>query len=273
MTTAFAPHTAAAAFVAARRAARFLPGYPGPAPIDLAQGYAAQEVAIGLWPDRIAGWKIGRIPLDWEETLGQPRLAGPIFARNVWQAGDADVTPFPVFVGGFAAVEAEYVFRLGADAPSGKTTWTEDEAAELVATLHIGIEPAGSPLATINDLGPPVVVSDFGNNAGLILGPEISNWRARGWDSMRCETVIDGVRVGTGGASSIPGGPLSALRFLASHLAGRGRPLKAGDLISTGASTGIHDIVAGQAATVDFGRDGVLRCRAVAATPLPDGPP
>ncbi|MBB6250339.1 2-keto-4-pentenoate hydratase [Nitrospirillum iridis] len=272
MTAAFSPTAAAAAFVAARAAATALPGYPGPAPIDLAQGYAAQEAAIALWPDRIAGWKIGRIPLDWEETLGEPRLAGPIFAANVWMATDAIQTPFPVFVGGFAAVEAEYVFRLGADAPEGKTAWTEDEAADLVAALHIGIEPAGSPLATINDLGPPVVVSDFGNNAGLILGPEIADWRARGWDSMRCETFIDGVAVGAGGAPSIPGGPLSALRFLASHLAGRGRPLKAGDLISTGATTGIHDIVAGQEARVDFGRDGVLHCRAVPAA-APNTPP
>ncbi|TWB17209.1 2-keto-4-pentenoate hydratase [Nitrospirillum amazonense] len=272
MTATYSPSAAAAAFVAARRAARSLPGYPGPTPIDLAQGYAAQEVAIGLWPDRIAGWKIGRIPPDWEETLGEPRLAGPIFARNVWLAEGGAVTPFPTFVGGFAAVEAEYVFRLSTDAPAGKLSWTEDEAADLVGALHIGIEPAGSPLATINDLGPPVVVSDFGNNAGLILGPEISSWRARGWDSMRCETIIEGVRVGVGGAPSIPGGPLSALRFLASHLAARGRPLRSGDLVSTGATTGIHDIVAGQTAKADFGPDGVLHCRAVPATPL-DGPP
>ncbi|MDE1147830.1 MAG: 2-keto-4-pentenoate hydratase [Azospirillaceae bacterium] len=270
MTAAYVPAAAAAAFVAARQTAHALPGYPGPTPIDLAQGYAAQELAIALWPDRIAGWKIGRIPLDWEETLGEPRLAGPIFARAVWQAQGAAVTPFPVFQGGFAAIEAEYVFRLGTDAPAGKTTWTEAEAAELVATLHIGIEPAGSPLATINDLGPPIVVSDFGNNAGLILGPEIADWRGRSWDSMRCETVIEGKVVGRGGAAAIPGGPLSALRFLLTHLAGRGRPLKAGDLISTGATTGIHDIVAGQSGHVDFGPDGILHCR---AEPAASGPP
>ena len=34
----------------------------------------------------------------------------------------------------------------------------------------MGVEMAGSPLATINELGPTVVAADFGNNNGLILG-------------------------------------------------------------------------------------------------------
>ena len=51
--------------------------------------------------------------------------------------------------------------------------WTRAEARELVAAVHVGVETAGSPLATINDLGPCAIVADFGNNAGLIVGPEL----------------------------------------------------------------------------------------------------
>ena len=54
------------------------------------------------------------------------------------------------------------------------SSWTDAEAADMVGALHIGVEPASSPLATINELGPAVVVSDFGNNAGLLLGPEVA---------------------------------------------------------------------------------------------------
>ena len=76
---------------------------------------------------------------------------------------------------------------------------------------------------------------------------------------------IDGVVIGQGGASSIPGGPLDSLAFLLNLLHRRGRRLEAGQLISTGAATGVHDIRAGQAAVADFGPDGRIECQAVAA--------
>ncbi len=85
----------------------------------------------------------------------------------------------PVFAGGFAAVEAEYVFRLGAMRRPTSSTGPTTRRRRWSAALHVGVEPASSPLATINDLGPAVVVSDFGNNAGLMLGPEIADWRQR----------------------------------------------------------------------------------------------
>lgn len=71
------------------------------------------------------------------------------------------------------------MLRLGADAPAEQTHFTPDEAAQLPATLFIGVEIASSPLATINTLGPRVVISDFGNNNGLILGPEVTDWLRR----------------------------------------------------------------------------------------------
>ncbi|WP_394822194.1 2-keto-4-pentenoate hydratase [Pendulispora albinea] len=255
-------------FVEARRAMRALPEFPGPVPSDLATGYATQEIAISLWSDDVVGWKIGRVPPQYEAVLGAPRIAGPIFRRKLWTVPEGErneAIAFPVFVGGFAAVEAEYVVRVAHDAPPGKTDWTLDEARAMTAALHIGVEPAGSPLATINALGPTVVVSDFGNNNGLILGPEIRDWRSTPWQELPCETWIEGSRVGTGTAASVPGGPIEALRFLLEHLAHRNRPLKAGDLVTTGAATGIHDIEAGQSAVLRFGRCGELRCKAVAA--------
>jgi len=56
------------------------------------------------------------------------------------------------------------------------------------------------------------------------------------------------------------------------HAARRGRPLRAGQLISTGAATGIHDIAAGQVGRVSFGRYGAVGCRAFAATGQNGGP-
>ncbi|PZO55588.1 MAG: 2-keto-4-pentenoate hydratase [Alphaproteobacteria bacterium] len=252
------------AFVAARQEARPLDGFPGEQPRDLATSYKIQDEAIALWRDEVAGWKIGRVQPPQVASLGADRLAGPIFRRNVWVAKGAAVD-FPVFERGFAAVEAEYVFRIGKDAPADKLDWTIDEAAALIETMHVGVETAGSPLATINDLGATVVVADFGNNHGLILGPEVPNWRAKLAQGVSCETFIEDKSVGAGGASDAPDGPLDALLFLVRHLAQRGKPLRAGQLVSTGAVTGVHDIRIGQHSRVSFNGAGDILCTAVKA--------
>lgn len=257
----------AAGFVEARRQARALGQFPGPIPADLQGAYACQDAAIALWPDAIGGWKVGRLAPDQQKIFGQMRLAGPIFQKHIARASGTGSVDIPVFKGGFAAVESEFVLRIGRDAPPGKSDWSHAEAAEMVAACFIGIENASSPLASINDLGATVIVADFGNNAGLIVGNEIPDWRSRPLDSLTCVASIDGVKVGEGSAANIPGGPVDALRFLLEHGAQRGRPLKQGMYISTGAATGIHHIRAGQSAVVDFGKDGRIACRAVEAAP------
>ena len=248
---ALAPEEVARRFVGARRAAVSISDFPGALPPDMAAGYVIQEAAIGLWPDRVAGWKVGRIPPELQASLKADRVLGPVFTANVTQAG-TEPTPVFAIAGGFAAVEAEYIYRLGEDAPAGKTDWTPAEALKLVEVELVGVEFAGSPLATINVLGPRVVAADFGNNAGLILGKPIPDWRTRDDDWPRCEAFINGKLVGRGAPSSIPGGPPASLAFLMNAVAARGRPLKRGQLVTTGAASGIHDIEAGQTARIAF---------------------
>jgi 2-keto-4-pentenoate hydratase len=255
----------AESFVRARLDAEALLDFPGAIPATLNAAYAYQDRAIALWPDNVAGWKVGRIGPPWLERVGEDRLVGPIFRRGLRLAPPEALIDFPVIKDGFAAIEAELVFRLGADADPDKTHWTPEDAARLVSGLHVGIETAGSPLAAINELGPTVVVSDFGNNAGLLLGPAISGWRNRALESLTCEAFIDERSVGRGGALSLPGGPLAAAAFALGRCARRGLPMKAGYVISTGATTGIHDIRIGQSGRVRFDGIAELLCRAVPA--------
>lgn len=255
----------ARAFTTARRAGGSLPDFPGEIPADLVQAYQVQDLAIAQWDDEVVGWKVGYIAAERRDGSGDDRLLGPIFKRRLKNATGGTPVDIPVFVGGFAAVEAEFVLELLEDVPADQLDWTPQQAEAVPARLYIGVEVASSPLRTINELGPRVVVSDFGNNNGLVLGPEISDWTTRDDDALRAETLIDGEVVGTGGAARLPGGLRTAFAFALARSARRGRPLKRGELIATGNATGIHDITAGQVALVRFAGFGDIACRAVAA--------
>jgi 2-keto-4-pentenoate hydratase len=256
----------ARAFVAARQEARALDAYPGEAPQNLDTAYAIQALAVAQWPDAVCGWKVGRIPGEQVAALGAERLAGPIFAAQVVTATEHATADMPVFDGGFAAVEAEFVAVLGA-VPSDKRQYSHDEAADLIAHLHYGIEIASSPLASINADGSAVTISDFGNNAGLLIGPEIADWRTSGYDRWNVAVTVDGVLVGSGTGATMLDGPVGAVRFLLETAAERGLPLTAGMFVSTGAVSGVHEAAVGARATATFDDRVHLSCRLVAARP------
>jgi 2-keto-4-pentenoate hydratase len=226
--------------------------YPGYIPADMAAGYAVQEAAIDLWTDRIVGWKVGLVPSALQASLGTAHLAGPIFLENLVRIAGSDAVKLGAIPGGFAAIEAELILSALEDAPPDKDQWSLEEAAEFSGDWFFGVEFAASPLATINDLGPTVVVSDFGNNSGLVLGPRIDRAQMADPAKLACRTQIDGKEVGFAAVTALPGGPLASLRFLLGHVASRGRPLRAGQLVSTGAITGVHRIFPGQRGEVEF---------------------
>lgn len=255
----------AAHFVAARRAALPLADYPGPVPANLATAYSIQDLAIDQWPDEIGGWKVGRIPPAVEDDFGCDRLAGPIFKGTIHYEENGKAVAMPVIAGGFGAIEAEYVAIIAKDAPEDKISWSIEEAKSMIGDLRIGLEVAASPLKTINDLGPAVVASDFGNNAGLIVGPSIRDWQSRALESLACESFIEGASVGSGGAFLLTGGYLRSVQFILSLAAQRGRALKAGDVIATGQTNGIHDVLPHQNTRIEFAGDGAIECRIEAA--------
>ncbi len=239
--------------VNARMSATPLSAFPGPLPETMAQAYAIQSASIARWPDTVEGWKVGLLPPPARERYLAERLAGPIFRSQIHGVATGSSTVMPIFVGGFAAVEAEFVCRLGVTVKPVDREWTDEELANLVGGLHIGAEIASSPMAQINNLGPTVVVSDFGNNAGLVLGPEIPDWQTKRPEDLPARTIVDGEVVGEASAAAIKDGPIDALRFIVALAAERRLELPAGTLISTGASTGIHDVKVTSTSRLEFG--------------------
>ncbi|MBR0550896.1 2-keto-4-pentenoate hydratase [Stakelama marina] len=248
-------------FVDARRSATALSQYPGSPPDTLEQAYRIQDEAIALNAQPVLGWKVGRIMPPLDTQYGADRLAGPIFSAT----GAGDTNPMPVFANGFAAGEAEFLLRIGKRAPQGKTEFTLDEAADMLDAVHLGIEVASSPFPGINDMGPGVTISDFGNNFGLLIGAAVADWRNCGFTDWNVTSYRNGEEIGHGKASAMPDGPIGAASFLFSLLAKRGIAVEPGQWISSGAVTGVHPVSVGDEFAARFNGHDLLTCTFIAA--------
>lgn len=256
--------------VRARLDAQPLSAFPGELPATLKDAYAVQSASIARWPDVVAGWKVGGIPAELQATLEAERLAGPIYRASVHDIAAGATRSMAVYAGGFAAVEAEFIFRLNARVEPDDRPLSDSELTERV-TLHVGAEIASSPIAAINRIGPLCVVCDFGNNGGLLVGPEVPDWEARDADAMTAAVAVDGVAVGSATAAGVDGGLLRPLRFLIDLCRERGLALPVGTLVSCGALTGIHEVTVASTARVDFGTLGAFDVTFEARRPTPAG--
>lgn len=249
----------AQAFVKARKAGTALSKYPGTRPSTLGDAYAIQDAALGIWDRTVAGWKVGKIPPPKDAELGANRLVGPVFADTIFEAGETP-TVMPIFHEGFAAAEAEFMMRIapldGAAPPADNM-----QAMDWVDEIRIGIEIASSPYPAINIDGPCVTISDHGNNAGVVLGPEVSRSEWGRLNDIEVTTVIDGETVGTATTATMLDGPFGAVRFLLRNLHERGIEPTPGSWISSGAITGVHEAGPGASIVCRFAGLGEVKAK------------
>ena len=250
----------------ARKAALALPAFPGQLPSDTQTAYEIQQLSINSWHDVVSGWKVGGISPLFLEQFSANRLAGPIFKSQTLTAPDSEAVTASVFENGFAAVEAEFVIRTAVTLSPAEPVKTREELKECIASIHMGVEIASSPMADINELGPGAIISDFGNNAGLIVGPQIMNWRERAADDIDISVVINGVKAGSI-RTHISEDAFAAFEFLSDLSHARGIELPAGTLVTCGALSGIHDVEIGDQASVVFAGLGKLDIRVAKRPP------
>jgi 2-keto-4-pentenoate hydratase len=260
----------AEAFVTARRQGRALPAYPGERPSDLVGAYAIQDHALAIDGRAVAGWKVGRINPPEDARLGANRLAGPIFVDSVVDAAQEVQPAMPVFAGGFAAAEAEILLHV---APGFNGSVPNDDAGTraVIDEVRIGIEIASSPYPGINEDGPAVTASDFGNNHGQVVGPVLSGWQDADLCAIPIVMEIDGAEVGRGTAATMLDGPYGAVRFLLANLASREIDTSGGLWVSSGAITGVHPVNVGSSVRATFGSHGTVNCTIAAAQSRTDG--
>ena len=241
--------------VTLRREGRAVAAFPGIVPSTATEAYCVQAAAVALLEREVGGWKVGLVPPAYRGMFGSNRLFGPIFAENIRRA-DAGTMSCSIPGYGFAAFEAEIALRIGRTLQPART-WTAAKSAEAVDGAMLAVELASSPVASILSDGPCAIVADIGINAGLLLGLALDDWR-EALSSITACTTVDGHVAGPASPLEMPGGPLESLACLLNHLGKHGLRLEAGQVVATGAITGIRPIGVGMAAVADFGAAGSI---------------
>lgn len=206
-------------------------------PPDAAAADAVQLAVVSrLGPT--AGYKV----LQVGDAVGS---CAPILAERILEAPavvDYSLSPLKV--------EAEIAFLFGRDLP-GKADGTPYSPAEVIAAIDgafAAFEILETRLAAEPPPSPLLGRADLMSNWGLVRSPVVADWRALVHAGVHVRLEIGG-RVAvdqTGGHPS--GDPAHPLTWLANALAAAGRPLKRGEVVTTGAFGGGHAIAPGETA-------------------------
>lgn len=241
--------------IAARRSCLPLDAFPGTVPETPQDAYHVQDLCIAGWDDELVGWKVAGLKSELHESFNAQRQSGPVFKKALQFSTGSDHILAPVFAEGFAAIEAEFIIELDDISSLPTSNLTIEDAQNAIAKVFMGIEVASSPMKDTHAYGIFSPISDFGNNAGIIVGPEITNWRDIDLSNIDVSVKVANESVGKAKTKPGLGGPLGAVEYLIEHLAKRGHTIGAGAYISSGAITGVHQAAIGVPCEVEF--DGI----------------
>jgi 2-keto-4-pentenoate hydratase len=170
------------------------------------------------------GWKVGQLQPDRE-----PGCA-PLPARRIMHSPAA----WSFSASGPLEVEVEVAVLIGQDlTQAGALDLATVRAA--VASLHPALEVVSSRLRHRQSLPALTALCDLQANAGLVLGPPTESWTTIDLAHLAMTLFIDGQVAAQTEAGPAQDRMLAALTWLANHARERGKPLRRGDLVLTGA--------------------------------------
>jgi 2-keto-4-pentenoate hydratase len=207
------------------------------------EAYSIQDAVLAeLWPEtRPAAWKAGG-PSDKVEPT-----AAPIPPEHLLRS--------PASVAGakmqMIGVEAEVAFRLAKDLPPRSRPYSDRSVAAAVGEVVVAIELCDTRLAKWKDTSGLWKLADFQNNSALVVGSGTKDWQKIDFLQQEMEFRI-GSRVAKAKGAHSFGNPFRLLPWLVRHAAKRGLGLHAGDVITTGAWTGLEIARPGDEVTARF---------------------
>ncbi|MAG97983.1 MAG: hydratase [Rhodospirillaceae bacterium] len=204
-------------------------------PADIEAAYAVQdqlvELLLAARKSTVGGQKIALTSKVMQEMLGAD---GPV--AGVLLAADLHESPLVVRRSDFLGfgIECELAVRLGADLTAQDAPHDRDSVATAIAACHTAFELVDDRHADYLEAGAVLTTAENAWNAGVVLGPAVSDWQAIDFEGGTGSLVINGETIDQGPLGAVMGHPFEVVAWLANNLAGRGRSIAAGELIITG---------------------------------------
>ncbi len=227
---------------------------------DVEAGYAVQRRNTDRWVAggrRVTGRKIGLTSPAVQLQLGvdQPDF-GTLFADNEY--GDGSELPATRVLQPRAEGEVALVLEHDLDAaPHGFA-----EIVRAVAFALPAIEIADSRIAGW-DIRIADTVADNASAGLYVVGGRPMPLAAVDVRAVPMRMSVNGAEVSTGSGAACLGNPLQAARWLADVSCASGTPLRAGDVLMTGALGPMWAISAGDEVVADFGPLGTVSTRLI----------
>lgn len=204
---------------------------------------------------RIVGMKVGLTSKAVQQQLGvdQPDF-GLLFDDMEYIHGDA--VPMARLIQ--PKVEAEVAFVVGRDLTGAVPSW-----AEFVNALTYALPALEIVDSVIADWKITLVdtVADNASSALYVLGQQPVALGALDLGEVGMQMSINGAIVSVGTGAACLGHPLRAAYWLARTMAARGQPLKAGQVILSGALGPMVPLHAGDLVQARIGNLGSVGCR------------
>ncbi|MEZ4957660.1 MAG: fumarylacetoacetate hydrolase family protein [Saprospiraceae bacterium] len=209
---------------------------------SIEDAYAVQEINTALRiaeGARIVGTKIGLTSPAVQKQLGvgQPDFGMLWDDKEVWNGGEISVREIMQ-----PKAEAEIAFVLGKDLTAENPTTTDVLSA--IDYALASIEIVGSRIEGW-DIRITDTIADNASASHWVIGHKPV--RLENLDLINCKMVMEknGQQVSEGIGSACLGSPINAMLWLAKTMARLGKPMRAGDLVLTGALGPMSNVVAG----------------------------
>ena len=234
-------------------------------PASFEEAYAVQDEVHRRFTDAgwgpLGGWKIALTSKAVQELCGVDQPAGgAIFARTIQRS------PATIRMADFMHLgqEVELGVRLGADLPASGAPYSRESVAGFVAACMPAFELIEDRGADYGDLDAYSILTDKCWCGGVVLGPEVGNWRRLDLACAPVELVWNGEVVDRGVTGAAMGHPLEGLAWLANLHASRGRGMAEGDVVITGSALRTRFPEAGDEVTYRIAGLGETTVRVVA---------
>ena len=160
-------------------------------------------------------------------------------------------------------IEAEIGFRVRHELPADGAPYDAVSVSGAIGETLPAIEVVDSRYLDWSSAGAPQLIADNGATGFWVYGDAVPGLGGIDPEDHAVQLYRNGEKAETGNASNVLGSPLNVLAWLANHLADHGRPLQAGDLVTTGTTIAVSPAFEGDEVVADFGSLGPVSVRFV----------